>query len=530
MARIVLRALGLLIVVPGLLVIYLFRDDLNGREPLLLLGLALSLLGFQLVWNLVRTMQELQRGLQRVSRGEAGEVVLKRPPDQIREMADIINALNRLTADFRENAAQLERFIHQFAVLTELTEITARVPDIQELLELVLQKAMSTTRAPRGATLLQREEADAFDVVCDLGWSDQESSPRLLLQELARQVEASGRPVVVEAEGSAGTVLAVPLRTKAGVVGALCLFSKPGGAFTEEDERFLTVLLAQIGFAVENARLLQHAREAAQNLRQKVQHQETQIHDAEERILRSERLWALGQLAGGIAHDFNNLLQAILACVELTERDLERPEAARPHLAQARDATHRAILVAKELLAFGRRQELKTLDVDLNRVVDEILRMVTVVLGRRIRLEHIPSPERLPVHADPRQLEHVMMNLCLNARDAMPSGGTITVSTERIEMSSDAPSVHGGLPVGRYVALSIRDTGIGMNRETLTKVFEPFFTTKAPGAGTGLGLATAYGIVRQHGGGIEVESTEGRGSTFTVLLPEVEAASEKKAA
>jgi signal transduction histidine kinase/ActR/RegA family two-component response regulator len=535
--RIALKALGMVLVIPALAVVYLFRDNMAGNELALGSLLVLSGLGFYLLWTIVRAIGVIQKGLESISRGETHSLVLEGGPAQLQEMTEIINALNRLTVEFRENATQLESFIQQFATLSELTEVTARVPDINELLRLVLTKVTLASQAKRGTILLLREGGDLLEIVAVEGWDPKSPEPIALHETLARKVIESGEPLLIEdIEEAIGieqlndasryrspSFLIMPLKTKTGVVGAVCLSEKAtAGAFDRHDQQFLTVLLGQIGFAVENARLLKQAREAAQNLKRTVQHQQVQIQDAERQISQAEKLSALGQLAGGVAHDFNNLIQAILGYTKISQEGLSPEETRYRDLEEVRKAAEGAAALTNQLLAFGGRQLLERSDLDLNQVVHELVRMMNRVIGEHIELEILQGEDLKTVHADPRQLEQIVMNLCINARDAMPQGGTITIETRNAVLDAANCPNHPSARPGDYVLVRVSDVGHGMDEETRHQIFEPFFTTKEVGRGTGLGLATVHGIVEQHGGMIDVWSEPGEGTAFSIYLPAVD--------
>jgi PAS domain S-box-containing protein len=233
----------------------------------------------------------------------------------------------------------------------------------------------------------------------------------------------------------------------------------------------------------------------------------------------SRKLEAVGQLAGGIAHDFNNLLTAISCNVELLLDGTDPGDARRDDIIQIRDAATRAATLTRQLLAFSRRQVLQPKSIDLNATVSSMERMLRRALPGDVILHTLLDPALCPVHADAGQLEQVLMNLVLNARDAMPRGGSILVSTANVELPSPLLHRFGRLQPGQYVALCVRDTGSGMSDETLEHLFEPFFTTKGQGKGTGLGLATVHGIVVQSGGQVVVESLPDQGTEFRVFLP-----------
>jgi CheY-like chemotaxis protein len=229
---------------------------------------------------------------------------------------------------------------------------------------------------------------------------------------------------------------------------------------------------------------------------------------------------AVGRLAGGIAHSFNNLLAAMAFQCELLCDRLDEGDTRRAHVDEIQKAGERAASLAQQLLAFGRRQVLQPRVVSLNEILHDMEPMLRRLVGEHIRLEMGLDPEAGSIHADLGQLEQVVLNLVVNARDAMPAGGTLTLATASVEIAEIAPSEAGlSLPPGTYVQLAVADTGTGMPPEVLKQLFEPFFTTKERGKGTGLGLATVDGIVHQSGGHIEVESEPGKGTRFVVLLP-----------
>ena len=243
---------------------------------------------------------------------------------------------------------------------------------------------------------------------------------------------------------------------------------------------------------------------------------------AEERLRQAAKMEAVGQLAGGVAHDFNNLLTVING---YSGQALKAARPGDPHaeaLAEIHAAGRRAAALTRQLLAFGRRQVLQPREVGLNGLVADLVRMLGRLLGEDVRLVTDLSPAAGAVRVDPGQLEQVVVNLCVNARDAMPRGGTLTVATDAV--ARPAPDAGADGPPGRYARLAVTDTGCGMTDAVRERVFEPFFTTKGVGEGSGLGLSTVLGIVEQSGGRVEVRTAPGAGSTFAVLLPRTSAA------
>jgi len=248
----------------------------------------------------------------------------------------------------------------------------------------------------------------------------------------------------------------------------------------------------------------------------------------EERFRQCQKLEALGRLAGGIAHDFNNLLGVISGHGELMRRELDEADPSRVRLEQILEAADRAAALTHQLLAFSRKQVLRPRVLELNRVVSDMRSMLGRLIGEDIALVTRLDPDLGNVLADVGQIEQVIMNLAVNARDAMPDGGTLTIETSNAELDADCAARHPPVKAGRYVRLAVSDTGTGMDAEVQARLFEPFFTTKGPGQGTGLGLSTAYGIVKQSEGYIWLYSEVGVGATFRIDLPRVDAEPELK--
>ena len=254
----------------------------------------------------------------------------------------------------------------------------------------------------------------------------------------------------------------------------------------------------------------------------------------EEQLRQAQKMETVGRLAGGVAHDFNNLLTAILGYSDFVQAALPPDDPVQRDVAEIVRAAERAARLTAQLLAFSRRQVMQFRPLDLNELVLDMGRMLRRVVGEDIELAVLPVAERGQVNADRSQLEQVLINLAVNARDAMPDGGKLTIRTADVTLPDPhssarqgpaqrvAPLIGGAeepLPAGHYVLLSVADTGCGMDAEVMSHLFEPFFTTKEVGKGTGLGLATVYGIVKQHGGDIQVRSEPGRGTTFDIYLP-----------
>lgn len=248
----------------------------------------------------------------------------------------------------------------------------------------------------------------------------------------------------------------------------------------------------------------------------------TQRRVLERQLRMAQKMEAVGRLSGGIAHDFNNLLGVVLGYIQVMKRNLVSGSGLYEYAEEIEKASHRAVSLTRQLLAFSRQQVLEPVSLNLNSLVADMEKMLPRLIGEDIDLKLILDPGLGQVKADPGQLEQVLMNLAVNARDAMPDGGKLTIRTANAEIDMAFAREHPGSTPGEYVILVVTDTGTGMDAEIQAQIFEPFFTTKGRDKGTGLGLATVYGVVKQSNGYIGVESQKGTGSVFTIYLPRVE--------
>jgi two-component system cell cycle sensor histidine kinase/response regulator CckA len=245
----------------------------------------------------------------------------------------------------------------------------------------------------------------------------------------------------------------------------------------------------------------------------------TRARQLEEQYRQAQKMEAIGQLAGGIAHDFNNLLSVIMGSSSLMLADEGLPHSVATGLEEIRLASERAASLTRQLLVFSRRETIQAVDLDLNELVVNVSKLLTRVLGEDVSLALSLAPCALPLHADTGMLEQVVMNLAVNARDAMPEGGELRIETQLVDQRALPASLGATLHAERYALLRVRDTGCGIPHELQARIFEPFFTTKPQGKGTGLGLATLYSIVRRHHGAVDLRSEPGSGASFSVYLP-----------
>ncbi|MCE5244626.1 MAG: response regulator, partial [Desulfobacteraceae bacterium] len=236
-------------------------------------------------------------------------------------------------------------------------------------------------------------------------------------------------------------------------------------------------------------------------------------------LLQSQKLEAVGVLAGGVAHDFNNMLGAIMGCAELALVEMDPSDPSRENIVRIVDVTQRSATLTRQLLAFARRQTIEPTVFDVNESIEAVLKMIRRLIGENIELAWLPGAGAYTVRMDPSQFDQVLINLCVNAKDAIGGVGRVAIETDKVSFDRAHGEPFPDFTPGEYVLLAVSDDGCGMDGETMDHIFEPFFTTKGVGRGTGMGLATVYGIVKQNGGGISVYSEKGKGTTFKIYIP-----------
>jgi signal transduction histidine kinase len=305
------------------------------------------------------------------------------------------------------------------------------------------------------------------------------------------------------------------------------------GVFTARAERIVTAIAAHAAIAVDNARLYEASQReiearrraekalqrANETLEERVADEIRQRQEIEEALRQSQKMEAIGQLTGGIAHDFNNLLTVIGGNLETMERRLPGDDPLQRMVTAALRGTSRAAVLTQRLLAFSRRQPLVPQVVAINRLVAGMSELLQRTLGETIAVETVLAAGLWPTFADGNQLENALLNLAVNARDAMPQGGMLTIETANCHLDAAYAAMHGDVGPGQYVGVFVTDTGTGMTEDVAGKVFEPFFTTKGVGHGTGLGLSQVYGFLKQSGGHVKIHSELGQGTTVKLYLP-----------
>ncbi len=431
---------------------------------------------------------------------------------------------------FAEQARLLRTVSHREARIEALLDVSRELARIQPL-DSLLTTIAATCGQLLGADSVGIRLVEGDELVVGGTWGDARAvmqAPRLKLGEsVSGTVARTGEPLVVsdpgddprlipahrEAMSRLGytALLVVPIRLGEWVMGVLSVHTRRAGRFSPEDLAIVTAFAAQVAVAIENSRLYAEKERAYQDLAQ-----------TQTQLVQAQKIQAVGQLAGGIAHDFNNLITVIAGRTDLLLRRLRAEDPLRRDIDVISQTADRAANLTRQLLAFSRKQVLEPRVVDLNAVVTDLTPMLQRLIGENIALVTALDPGLGHVTADARQFEQVIMNLAINARDAMPNGGQLTLETANIDLDATYARQHPGVSPGPHVMLAVSDTGVGMDAETQARLFEPFFTTKGPGKGTGLGLSTVYGIVKQSGGNIWVYSEVGRGTTFKIYLPRVD--------
>ncbi len=426
----------------------------------------------------------------------------------------------RLFGDSTARQARLEALLEVNRELSRIQPVDSLLERIAETCGHLLDSDMVGIRVVEGDELVVRATwGDAKELVPTTRLKIGESLTGIaaVIGEPLLVTDPANDPRLIPAHREAyrrlgvRAFLAAPVKVGDRVEGVLTVRTRRPEGYSDEDLAVATAFASQAATALENARLYQQAQQAYEELKQ-----------TQDQLTQAQKMEAVGRLAGGIAHDFNNLLMVVMGRSQLMMRRLQAENPLRRDLGLIDTAMQRAADLTRQLLAFGRKQVLQPKVLDLNSVVANIDPMLRRLIGEDIELLTVSDPTLGPVKADPAQLEQVLLNLAINARDAMPQGGRLTIETANVHLDAAYARRRPGISPGPHVMLAVSDTGCGMDAETQARLFEPFFTTKGPGKGTGLGLSTVYGIVKQSGGNIWVYSEPGRGTAFKIYLPRVE--------
>jgi signal transduction histidine kinase/ActR/RegA family two-component response regulator len=457
----------------------------------------------------------------------SGDLTARMPETKLSEMAPTVRAFNSM-------AASLEQALHEARTregrLESLVEISGELSRMQELDSLLGRIADACGRLVNTDWVgFRLVDGDELVVAGTLDGTRMQVKPRIKIGEsLAGRVASTGRALLLRDPANhpdldpehAATMrrlgyrglLTVPAKIGDRVVGVLSFLTTREEGFSAEDMAIATAFASHAAIALENSRLLLESRRAYDELA-----------ETQGQLEQAQKMDAVGRLAGGVAHDFNNLLTVILGRTDILLHPLKPEDPMRRGIELIQRTAGRAADLTRQLLAFSRKQVLEPVVLDLAAVTTDMKDMLGRLIGEDIALLTNPTPGLGRVKADRGQIEQVIMNLAVNARDAMPQGGRLIVETANIDLDDEYVRRHVGARPGPHVMLAVSDTGTGIPHEIQSQIFEPFFTTKEQGKGTGLGLATVYGIVKQSGGYIEVDSEPGQGTTFRVYLPRLDA-------
>jgi signal transduction histidine kinase/DNA-binding response OmpR family regulator len=425
--------------------------------------------------------------------------------------------------DFRRIEQVLSMRSQQQVAIAALGQC-ALTADLPTVMDLVSRFVMHTLEVEFCSLMELCDDGQSLLCVAGLGWRDgvvgsvvqpgtgsltglTMMGEDLVVHELERDQRLKAPDAFLRDHGVASGI-SVAVKGKESVLGVLGAYTGSGRHFAEDDLHFLQGLANVVGAAIERKR------------------GEAEIQRHQGQIQHLQRLESIGQLTAGIAHDYNNVLTIIHGHVTLVLGDTNLPPGSAGSLKTALDAVERASNLTRQLLAFSRKQSIQPEPADLNTIIGNVTKLLDRLLGENIKLDFKPCSAATTIEADTGMMEQVIMNLAVNARDAMPRGGKLFICTSPEQITPERTQQTPEARAGDFVCLKVTDTGCGMDARTLERIFEPFFTTKEPGKGTGLGLATVYGIVKQHQGWIEVQSQPGKGTTFLIFLPTLTKAAE----
>ncbi len=509
--------------------------------PLILLSLlTVVLLSIRQIRRSITPLHALQDGTRRIAMRDFDSRVSIDSGDEFEQLATAFNTM----------ATRLGRQFNALATAAEIDRAVLSAMDTDTIVNTVLARVMDVCPCDVIGVGLLDPEAAGCARIHSVARRDPGRRRTEVVEISSNDLEtlrAQAEPLLVAAgdilpsyllplaADGARAFVVLPLFVKTELLGVIALGDLAATSRGSEDVTQARRLADQVAVALSNARMidsLAHERtqlerrtnelsRANEILREEIRERERAekaLQESEQQLRQSQKMEAIGTLAGGVAHDFNNLLTVISSYSELAMGDLDANAPLRADLEQVFQAAGRAAALTRQLLAFSRKQVMRPELLDLNQLVAAIEKMLRRLIGAGIEIRRVEETPLARVKADPGQIDQVIMNLAVNARDAMPDGGQLTIETANARLDA-AEAGRLGVEAGSWVLLSVRDTGIGMDEATRARIFEPFFTTKEPGKGTGLGLSTVYGIVRQSGGCIAVESEAARGTTFKIYLP-----------
>ena len=515
----------------SLLPLLLFLYILNQKDLLqdadaagaLALSLLIAVLGFALFQQTVRSIHRMASAFIRLEQGEIEELGEQQATHEFVEMARIAESFTKILAELKANTGELENLVYKLSTLSEVTELVSRIPDIKEVLQVVLHRAMTAVHSKIGSIMLLDAQTQTLRIAAAEGLEDAVVAGTTIRvgEGIAGKVAQTGEPVLVEdvehderfnkvndPKYDTSSFISMPLRVQDRIIGVLNLSRKSDQkAFSELDAKFLSTLLGHIGFAVENARLLKEAKEAALKLRQVVHEKSSQLELAQQQLRQSGKFSAPHHLIARMSHELRTPLTTALGYAQLLVGKVEDKQLRQAALRIFYE-TQRATDTVRNLLAFVEQPRPDKHPENLNSILTKALeRKAYDLRSSNIEVQADLSPDLPAIQLDAPQFQQVFLHILNNACQAMAEYGT----TRKLRIQT--------CQVGQHLRVEIADTGPGIAPEHLQQVFTPFFTTKSQGKGMGLGLSIARDIIRAHQGTITLKSQEGEGTTVAMELP-----------